>query len=164
MQELEKIEQSGQQVDEMVKNILGTITVDLDNYLTKVRACFLNEAEIPDADLDKIVLQIPVYLYPLIVFSQQIEMRKGLAKEQASYTKNDVLLSATGTVQQKEAYAENQTIQDRMIQLAYTTAASIVSKKIDGAVSILESTRKVQQRRMKEKSLTNIAGNAVGAF
>ena len=91
-------------------------------------------------------------------------MRKGLAKEQASYSKNEVLLTATGTVQQKEAYSEVQTTGDRLLQLAYTTASQIITNKINGAMSILDSTKKVQQKRLKEKALTNMAGNAVGAF
>lgn len=165
MQEkINKIETNGNTVDEIVHSIIKDTTVELDNYINLVRNTFLSSNDILDDDLDRIVLRIPVYLYPLIVLAQQIEIRKGLAKEQASYEKNDILLTATGTVQQKEAFALNQTAKDRMIQIAYATASSVISDKIDGAMAILDSAKKVQQRRMKEKVLTNQAGNAVGAF
>lgn len=164
--QVQQIEDNSSTVDELINNILGAQSQlnDLDNYLQEVRQKFVNELELLDADLDRIILQIPNYLYNLIVISQQLEMKKGLAKEQATYSKNEALLTATGTVQQKEAWAENQTSADRMIQLAYTTASNIVAKKIDGALDILDSAKKVQQRRAKEKVLTNAAGSTVGTF
>lgn len=163
-QKAEQIETDSKQVEELVTNILGSCLVELDIYLQEVRQKFTNELELLDTDLDRIILQIPNYLYTLIVISQQLEMKKGLAKEQASYSKNDALLTATGTVQQKEAWAENQTCSARMIHLAYSTACSIVGKKIDGALAILDSAKKVQQRRLKEKVLTNAAGSSVASF
>lgn len=164
MEDLQKVEQSGQQVDQMVAAIIGDTTKELDAYLDIVRQCFLTNVEILDDDLDRIVLRIPVYLYPLIVLAQQIEIRKGLAKEQATFAENEALLTVTGTVQEKKAKAENQTAEGRITQLAYTTASSVIQRKIDGAMAILDSTKKVQQRRLKEKALTNAAGNSVGAF
>ena len=164
MEDLQKVEQNGQQVDQMVAAIIGDTTKELDAYLDIVRQCFLTNVEILDDDLDRIVLRIPVYLYPLIVLAQQIEIRKGLAKEQATFAENEALLTVTGTVQEKKAKAENQTAEGRITQLAYTTASSVIQRKIDGAMAILDSTKKVQQRRLKEKALTNAAGNSVGAF
>lgn len=164
MEDLQKVEQNGQQVDQMVAAIIGDTTKELDAYLDIVRQCFLTNVEVLDDDLDRIVLRIPVYLYPLIVLAQQIEIRKGLAKEQATFDENEALLTATGTVQEKKAKAENATAQGRLTQLAYTTASAVVQRKIDGAMAILDSTKKVQQRRLKEKALTNAAGNSVGAF
>jgi hypothetical protein len=164
MEDLQKVEQSGQQVDQMVAAIIGDTTKELDAYLDIVRQCFLTNVEILDDDLDRIVLRIPVYLYPLIVLAQQIEIRKGLAKEQATFAENEALLTVTGTVQEKKAKAENQTAEGRITQLAYTTASSVIQRKIEGAMAILDSTKKVQQRRLKEKALTNVAGNSVGAF
>lgn len=165
MQEkVNSLENNGKQVDEIVQGIIGTTTVELDNYLTTVRNCFANQQEIPDADLQRIMLEIPKCTYSLIVLAQQIEARKGLAKEQATYAKNEALLKAVGTVQQKEAWAENETARDRMIQIAYTTAASIISKKIDGAMALVDSAKRVLASRDKEKALTGLAGSTVGAF
>lgn len=164
MENLQKVENNATQVDQMVNSIIGNTTVELDNYVAKVRTCFLDAQEMLDDDLDKIVLQMPVYLYPIILLSQQIEMRKGVATEQAKYAKNEAQLCASGTVNDKTAQAENATAQERIVELAYKTAAAVIQKKIDGALAILDSTKKVQQRRMKEKALTVQAGSAVGAF
>lgn len=158
---LNKVENSSAQVNEMVDLILGDSLKEIDEYLAKVRTIFIENQEVLTQDLDKIILQIPVYIYNLIVLAQQIEMKKGLSKEHAKYAQNEAMLHATGTVADKTAQAENITAQDRIAMLAYTTASSIVTRKVDGAMAILDSAKKVQQRRMKELALTSAAGSAV---
>lgn len=91
-------------------------------------------------------------------------MKKGLSKEHAKYAQNEAMLGAMGTVADKTARAENATVQDRITMAAYTMAASIVTKKVEGAMAILDSAKKVQQARSKEKALTAAATNAVGSF
>lgn len=159
-EQIQKVEDNAKQIDEMAAMIIGNTTVELDNYIAIVRNCFLKESEILDDDLNKILLRIPTLTYHLIVLAQQLEMRKGLTKEQCKYTMNEALLSATGTVAEKQAKAENAAISDKLSQLAYTTAASIVSSKIDGAMAIYDAAKRVQQQRTKERVLTNLAGNA----
>jgi hypothetical protein len=72
------------------------------------------------------------------------------------------MLNATGTVADKTAKAENQTAEDRLVQIAYNTASALVKSKIDGAMAILDSAKKVQARKLAEMKLTGQAGSAVG--
>lgn len=164
MADTTKVENSSIEVNDMVNTILGTSLNEIDNYMETVRACFLNNPDILDRDLDKIILQIPVYIYNLVVLAKEIEMKKGLSKEHAKFAQNEALLNATGTVADKTARAENQTVADRITIQAYTMASSIVTGKIDGAMAILDSAKKVQQRRIMEMKLSGAAGSAVGAF
>lgn len=164
MQQLNKVESSSIQVDEMVNSILGDSLKEIDDYMNKVKIIFIDNQEILDQDLDRIILQIPVYIYNLVVLAQQIEMKKGLSKEHAKYAQNEALLNATGTVADKTAKAEIATAEDRITMLAYTTAANIVGNKIDRAMAILDSAKKVQQRKLAEMKLTGLSVNAVGQF
>ncbi len=164
MEQIDKINANGVQLDEIVNSLLGDRLNSLDQYIATVRTCFVSGQEILDDDLQKIILQIPVYIYDVIVFAQQMEMRKGIAAEQATIAENEQLLNATGTVQEKKAKAENATVQERFIEMAYKTAASIVDSKVKGAIDILNSARKIQATRQKERYLTEAAGGGVGAF
>lgn len=164
MEQLNKVESNSIQINDMVKTIISDSTVEIDNYIDKVRDCFLSEKELLDGDLDKIILQIPVYIYYLTNILQQLDVKKGIASEQAKYYENEALLNATGTVAEKQAKSENATIKDRMIQLSYKSAVSVVQGKINGAMEILSSAKKVQQRRLLEMQLTKAAGSSVGAF
>ena len=164
MEQLERVEASSAQVEEMVQALLGTRLNALDQYMEQVRICFSNGDELLDDALNKISLQLPTYLYDLVLFAQQLEMKKGVANETSKYAKNEALLNATGTVADKTAKAENSTIQDRINELAYKTAAAIVQKKLDGVMTMLDSVKKVRQAREKERTLTNLAGNSVASF
>ena len=164
MEQLERVEASSAQVEEMVQALLGTRLNALDQYMEQVRICFSNGDELLDDALNKISLQLPTYLYDLVLFAQQLEMKKGVANETSKYAKNEALLNASGTVVDKTAKAENSTIQDRINELAYKTAAAIVQKKLDGVMTMLDSVKKVRQAREKERTLTNLAGSSVASF
>ena len=164
MDNLQKVEDSSTQVNEMVNLILGDSLNELDGYMERIRGIFINNQEILDQDLNRIILEIPTYVYNLIVLMQQIEMKKGLSKEHAKYAQNEALLNAQGTVADKTAKAENATVQDRITMAAYNMASSIVTKKVEGALAILDSAKKVQTARSKEKALTAAATNSVGSF
>ena len=179
MEEITKINSNGSELDEIVANLIGDRLDSLDQCIEQVKACFMSGQQILDGDLQKIMLLIPVYIYDVIEFSKQyikndklekiefskqMEMRKGLASEQATIAENEHLLNATGTVQEKKAKAENATTRDRFIEMAYKTATSIIMGKVEGAINILNSARKINSDRQKERYLTEISGNGVGSF
>lgn len=160
----QKIEEGSTQVQQMVSDIIGDLTLELDNYIASVRTLFLSDKDLLDGDLDKILLKIPTYLYTLNEIIQRIEVQKGLSTESAKYYENEALLQATGTVAEKQAKALNNTIQNRIVQMAYKSASSLLQAKMNGAMEILSSAKRVQQRKLEEMKLTKMAGNAVGAF
>lgn len=158
---MESIENNAKQINEIVEQLVGDNLVDLDNYIAKVRNILAAGQEILDVDLARIIEEIPVKCYHLIEISTQIEMKKGVAKETAKYAQNDALLNATGTVADKSAKAENATAEDRLLMLAYNTAAALVAKKQAGAEAILESCRLIQRKKIAEMKLTGAAGSGV---
>ena len=162
MEQLNKVENTSKNIQEMVDEILGDSLKELDDYIALVRKIFIESPEIIDGDLDKILLSIPTYTYYVLEIAQGLEMRKGVSKEHASFAKNEAMLNATGTVADKTAKAENQTAEDRLVQIAYNAASALVKSKLDGAMAILDSAKKVQARKLAEMRLTGQAGSAVG--
>ena len=162
-EELNYVESSSVQVKEMVDHIIGDTTNDIDNYIDGIKSVFLNN-NVSDADLDKIILQIPVYIYYLTTIIQDLEVKKGISNETAKFKENESLLMVTGTVAEKQAKASNSAIKERAVQLAYKVASSMVQSKVNSAMEILSSAKKVQQRRLEEMKLTKMAGNSVGTF
>ena len=158
------VETGSIQVKEMVESIIGTTCSEIDSYIVNVRNSFLNADQISDEDLDKIILKIPVYIYYLTQVLQEIDIRKGISAENAKFNENEALLQSVGTVAEKQAKATNATVNDRIVQLAYKSASSTIQAKMNGAMEILGSAKKVQQRRLEELKLTKLAGNSVGAF
>lgn len=162
MQEIvNQVENSSLEVHNMVMQIVNDAASDLDNYINSVKDTLLSDKPLPDGDLDRIILKIPTYIYYLTQYVQNIDIKKGVSAESAKYRENEALMCATGTVAEKQAKASNQTINNRVVQLAYKTASSILQSKINGAMEILASAKKVQQRRIEEMKLTRQAGDSV---
>ena len=158
----ESVESGSLQVADMVNSIIGNNSQEIDDYINIVRHSFLNDSQILDGDLDKIILKIPVYIYYLTQVLQEIDIRKGISAENAQYVENETLINSTGTVAEKQAKAQNATVNNRVVQLAYKNAAGKIQAKINAAMEILNSAKRVQQRRLEEMKLTKAAGNAVG--
>ena len=161
MEQLSKIEANTEQINEMVNLLIGDELNELDEYINKVRKIFVESPDINDRDLELIIARIPIFLYRLIALGQKLEMQKGLSKEQSKYAQNEALLTATGTVAEKQATAELKSSQDRLTMLVYTTAASILSSKVEGALAIWEAAKKIQQKRLTEAKLTAQVGGSV---
>lgn len=165
MAELGKTETIAREVDQMVDTILGDSYKDFDAYMATVTSLFIGNKEILTADLNRIIGETTSRMWGLIPITQMIEMRKGAAKEQASYELNEALLKATGkTVSEKQAQAENQTLANRVEQLAYTTANSIVQAKVNAAKEIVYAAKKILDARMAEADLTRCQGSSVSTF
>lgn len=156
-----RVDENSIQVQDMVNSIIGDKTTEIDTYMATVRTLFLNDAEIPNEDLDRIILRLPVFIYYLNSLLQEIDIRKGVSAEQARYVENEFLLTATGTVAEKQAIAENKSLTSRIVQIAYKSAVAIIQGKISGAAEILSSAKRVQRRRMDEANFSRMVGGSV---
>lgn len=161
---LNGVESGSQQVSDMVDAIVGDKTKEIDEFIERVREMFLSDKEMNDGEIDRIMLQIPVYIYYLTRILQDIDIRKGVSLENAKFYENEQLLLATGTVAEKQAKANNSTIKNRVVSLAYKSATALVQGKMNAAMEILSSAKRVQQRRLEEMKLTKMAGNSVATF
>ena len=60
MQEIvNQVESNSSEVHEMVRAIITDATNELDCFIDSVKDLFLSDKNIPDGDLDKIILKIP---------------------------------------------------------------------------------------------------------
>ena len=160
----EKIDSQSIQVREMVNSIVGDSTSQIDMFIERTKHLFLDSSQIQDGDLDKVILSIPVQIYYLTQVLQDLDIKKGMATENSKFVQNNCLINSVGTVAEKQAKSENESLKDRVVQLAYKSASSLIQSKINIAMEILASAKKVQQRRLEEMKLTKLASNSVGAF
>ena len=61
MEQLNKVENTSKNIQEMVDEILGDSLKELDDYIALVRKIFIESPEIIDGDVDKILLSSPTY-------------------------------------------------------------------------------------------------------
>lgn len=160
---LTEVNDQAKKVGEVVTQILGGCLDTLDTYIGQVKQRFDTGKELTDKELDEIIRQIPIHLYYLNTVLQKCDLRKGLADENKSFKKNEAILTATGTVQEKTAKAEMACSEAHIVFLAYRNACGIISSKMESASELLNSLKKIQNRRIEEMRLTLMAKNG-GSF
>lgn len=164
MQEtLKNIEEQSKLVMEVVDSILGKDLESIDQYLTNIKQKFSGCKELTDLELDEIIFEVPLHLYYLYSVLHKCELRKGLADESKSYKKNEAILNATGTVQEKTSKAELACSEGVIVFLAYKNACDIIRGKMDSASELLNSAKKIQSRRVEEMRLSQSSKNG-GTF
>ena len=161
---LESVEQNSYQVNEKVNGIIGDSTKEMDEYIGRIRNMLLTSSDINDEQLNRLMLEIPIYIYYLTRILQDIDVRKGVSLENAKYEENQCLLESTGTVVEKQAKANNSTIRNRVVSLAFKSATGLIQGKINAAMEILSSAKKIHQRRLEDLKLAKLSGNSVASF
>lgn len=168
-EQIEQIQQNSIKVKEMVDLIIAQKDCwchleELDKYVGTIREYFIANTDLSIDALNRIIFGLPQYLYKALDVLKEVEMDKGLSKEHAVYAKNDAVLTATGTVAEKQAQAENKTAENRITDLAYTTVLNMVKSKIEAANQIWDAAKKVQAAKLKDQAFTGMVGSAVGNF
>ena len=72
MEEIQRVEENGKQIDEMVAQIIGDRLDTINAYISDVRTLYLTGQEILDDDLAKISLRIPTLITSLFKEIEQI--------------------------------------------------------------------------------------------
>lgn len=157
----QEIEENSVDIQQMIASVLNGRTRELDDYIDSIKTRLAQPNSISTQELDRIIVDIPVFLYYVIEGLEELNVKKGVSGEKAKFYENELIINSTGTVSEKQAKACNATVKNRLVQLVYKTAASILQNKINTALELLNSAKKVQQRRLEEMKLTKIAGNSI---
>jgi hypothetical protein len=153
-------------IDSLVDEVLGNCLEPLESYLTYIKSILFNgDAYVTDNQLDNFIMQLPVYLYDLIDIAQRLEVKKGISSETAKLAESDSYLQLKeGTVSKKEKEAFALSREERLTALVFKTALDKIKAKIDASLEILSSMKKVQSKRIQDRSLSIMAGSSVPKF
>ena len=160
-EDLARVESAGSEAYALVQYILGDSMQEIDSYINDIKTKFLNKNEISDLDLERIVADIPIYIYYLIDIQQRLELNKGVASEISGFTQNQALIDSMVTVGERQARAQNASIKDRIVHLAYKIADNTLDKKLNVILEILSSAKKLLQKRIDESKTSRYIGNSV---
>ena len=156
-----KVEDNSTVIDNIVKDIVEPYTKDLDNYVTFIRGC-LKDGENPptDYELEDFCMNLSTYIYFASGMCEQLGIRDDIAKAVYNEAYNNARDNQKGTVQDKNALAELEVQQEKIISVCYSRCYKIVKAKVESAQELLSSVKKVLSRRMQEMDLTKITPNS----
>lgn len=127
----------------------------LDEYMEQI-GLILNDIQNPptDAELEDMALNLPNLLYFVGEGVESIGIREDVAKALKQDLYNEIRLNTTGTVGDKQARAEMESVEESLIHCAYQRAYKKMKLKLEAGFEMLNSVKKVISRRMLELQLS----------
>lgn len=155
-----RVDNNSQIVDKIVRDIIDPYVKDLDKYVTFIRDCLKNGEQPPtDYELEDFCMNLSTFIYFANGMCEQLGVRDDIAKAVYKETYNNARDNRGGTIQDKNAYAEQEAQQEQLISVCYTRAYKTVKAKIESAQELLSSCKKVLTRRMQEIELTKMSNS-----
>lgn len=132
-------------VDEITKNSLTEINSLISPYINKIQS----NRYISDEELRNMILDIPVVLYNLIEVQENLHIYEDISKVIKQNKFGRYRDEAKGTIQDKNNKAEELCFDDNQVIIIYQRAKNIVKNKINIAIEILNSLKKIYDERFK---------------
>lgn len=146
------VEKSAEILSKHVKKIVDDHAGELDDYIDTVNNILLKN-EPTNAELNKIIMNIPVLVYYLSAKTESVSLRENVAKEVYKDVYHTTLLTSTGTDTVKKSKAEERSQKEKLTSIAYTNAYKTLNYKVDIALELLNSAKKVLSARLSEMAM-----------
>ena len=155
------VEINSSYIDDIVDNITEPFMKDLDKCVKEIQNR-LNDKNNPltDSELDEYCLELSTMIYFAGEGAERIGVRDGVAKTTYKEAYNTYRLSyKKGTALDKTNVAELKSLKESIVSTAYTSAYKSAKGKIDSAMEVLASIKKIISRRQEELKLTRMSSN-----
>ena len=101
-------------------------------------------------DLERVALKIPTLMYKIGGDLERMGLRIDVAEALKDYKFNEIITDGTGTVADKKAQAENQTLYDKIIEDIYKRVYKQIDRRLRYIDDLYNSVKKVMTLRIKE--------------
>ena len=156
----DNVESNAVAVNEIVSSIIRPYSKDLDRYVAFIGDC-LRDGQTPptNAELEDFCMNLSTYIYFAGGMCEQLGIKDDISKAVWKEMYNTQRKLATGTIADKDSFAEIQSQQEQLTNICYSRAYKIMKSKVENAQELLSSCKKVLSHRMQEMELTNIGGS-----
>jgi hypothetical protein len=158
LNKIKEVDNISCEMDEIVNGIIGKQCKELDEYIIYVKK-IVDDTETPisTAELEDVILTIPSLLY----FMGSVQESLGIREDVATFDKKEkysrIIQTCDGTVQTKTATADIQTQNENLTMIIYQRAKKQLQAKYDIALELLQSAKKILNRRIAELELSKNA-------
>lgn len=152
---LDDLDNNSNSVNKLVDSIIGKYTKDLDKYIENIRDK-INDDNLSDVELDRITVELPVYIYFANEKLENLGVESDLAKSMKSEAYSNSYLNAEGTIPERESSAELDTVEEEVIEKAHRRAYKKLQQKVEKAENIYTGVKKVVDKRTRELTLSNM--------
>ena len=142
-------------LNESVNEIVNCVTQELDDYINGLPR---NMSDLPDSELEGIILEIPSLLYWVNSNLEKVGAKEDVAKSLKNKVFRESFLSGDGSISLKKIRAEEESYKQELVDIIYSNAYKTIKNKTDMAFEIMQSAKKIMNRRVAEFGISNVGG------
>lgn len=143
-------EENAKRVNRLVDILVSKYNRDLEDLITVYKEKLASGRELTDKELENAVLKIPIFMYFTAsgLETLGVEGDNAAAIRKAAF--NQAYMKHTGTINDKTAAAEMETIPEALLEVAFTRAYKRLKTQVEMAAHIYSGFKKVLSKRMLE--------------
>lgn len=148
-----KVEQDSEVLDRIVESIVSKYSQQLDSEVDKIKQLLERPDDLTDNEVENIVMRLPVFMYYAVNGLEDLGIESDIAKAVKLEVFNENYIRVDGTIKDKTHQAELNTMDEQMIEVAYSRAYRKLKSKIDQAENIFSGVKKVLTKRMQDQEM-----------
>ena len=152
---MKKVDNISDTIKEISDKLVNKYCKDLDDLMSIIREQLQDKGEITDTELEFLIMDLANILYFTGSAQEDLGIKedtcKAIRQEVYSFYRNE----ATGTVADKTALAELACQKETMTLAIYSRAYKKVKLRMDAGYEMLNSLKKVMNKRITEMELSN---------
>lgn len=145
-----KVEQDSNVIDRIVESIVFKYSQQLDSEVDQIKYLLERPEELSDIEVENMVMRLPVYMYYAVNGLEDLGIESDIAKAVKLEVFNENYIEIEGTIKDKTHQAELNTMDEQMIEVAFTRAYRKLKSKIDQAENIFSGAKKVMTKRIQD--------------
>lgn len=155
-----KIEERTKPIQEVVENIVNKYCSSLDKIMKKIRGWLDDESNVlTDLELEDLMIRIPLFLYDVCSSQELVGLQSSIADQVHKEAYSEAFRVARGTIADKNSVADLNTRSEQLEKIIFDRAYKNIKLKIEMAVEMLASVKKVQSARMQQYDMTKFGSN-----
>jgi hypothetical protein len=145
-----QVEDESVAVNNLVDSLVAKFGKDLERAVDKVRNALKENDKVSNEELERFVMEVPVYMYYALEGLEKL----GIEGDNAKMLKQDVFnrsyIDTDGTIEDKKKQAELDSVTEQYVEIAYQRAYKKLKEKINKAELVYTGTKKVLDKRTQE--------------
>ena len=155
---IKEVQEESSPVVKLSNQLIEDFSKELDSAVSELNIIMDSIGEnsiedIPDTQIEYYCVKIPALMYYAGQRVEELGMQADIASNEKKTALNDALLTASGTIPEKRAQAEQITEDKSLVEAIYKRAYNTLKVKLEMAEKIYSGLKKALSKRIAEVEL-----------
>jgi len=148
------VDSKSDMIERIVNEQVSLCCKELDNYIKWIHGILIDQMPPSNQELDDIAMRLPATMYFTSDRQELMGVKEDIAEAVRKELYNNTYSDVDGTVADKTAQAELQVQSETIAKIIYSRAYKKVKQRMEVAMKLLDSIKKVISHRMSDTELT----------